>query len=212
MFGAVTLRYNTNKDKEIFSISKNMKDIFDELDITLIPVMQISNLDKIVDMCSFLILTGSPVHINHKLYNKENEINYNAPYRGEDKLDYLLIEKFLQKNKPILGICRGIQVLNVYFGGTLNQRISNHEGIMHYVNIKTNSFLCNIYDEKILVNSTHTQCIDKVANNFKVIAISDDNIIEAIETTNILAVQWHPELLNDKRFFEEFINIYVNKN
>lgn len=208
MFVGITLRYNTKDTRELFTISKNFKDIFDKLGVTIIPICQTSNLDDLADLCSFLILTGSPIHVDSKLYNEEKQIDYESPYSGEDELDYLLIKKFRERNKPILGICRGIQVLNVYYGGTLNQYVPNHEGVNHKINIESESFLSKLYSCETMVNSTHTQALKKVADNFKVTATSDDNIIEAIECGNVIGVQWHPELMNDIEFFKNFINEY----
>ena len=207
---AITLRYSDDNDSERFVISKQFKDIFDELNVALIPVCQTIGLEKIADICDALILTGSPIHVDAKLYGQEvktEPFNYNK----EDELDYKLIDLFLKKGKPILGICRGIQVLNVYFGGTLNQFVDNHEDVMHEVFIKKGSILSKNYSEKIIVNSTHTQALDKVADIFKVIATAEDGIVEAVETDNILAVQWHPEKLNDVKFFQFFIDNYIKK-
>ena len=206
---AITLRYDDN-DGERFVISKQFKDIFDELNVTLIPICQIINLDSIVDICDALILTGSPIHVDAGLYNQEVKTEpFN--YDKEDELDYRLIDLFIKKNKPILGICRGIQVLNVYFGGSLNQFINNHEDVMHDIIIEKDSVLSKNYPERIRVNSTHTQALDKVADGFKVIATTEDGIVEAIETNNILAIQWHPEKLNDVNFFRFFIDNYIKK-
>lgn len=213
MYIAITLRYNETNNKECFTISKYFKDIFEKLNITLIPIFQNTNIDKIVDICDGLILTGSAIHINPELYNEEKDknVNYNFNYNLEDDLDYKLIELFNKKNKPILGICRGIQVINTFFGGSLNQYIPNHEGVTHKVKITDNKFLIKHYENNNIVNSTHTQAIKNVASGFKVIALSNDNCIEAIENNNILGIQWHPELLNDLDFFKEYINYYILK-
>ena len=212
MYIGITLRYEKFKDREVFLLSKKFKDIFDSLNVTLIPIMSITNLDGIVKMCDGLILTGSAIHVNPELYHeeKDKDVNYNFSYQKEDELDYILIKKFSELHKPILGICRGIQVINVYFGGTLKQKILNHEGVEHEVKIYPNSFLYDLYGEKALVNSTHTQAIDKVADDFEVIAVSCDNIIEGIKKDNIIGIQWHPEKLMDKKFFAMFINEYCN--
>lgn len=207
MFIAITLRFEKINDREVFLINKNFKDIFDKLGVTLVPIFQNVNIKKLANLCDAVILTGSPLHVNPKLYNKKEEINYDFSYSKEDDLDYTLIKEFDKLNKPILGICRGIQVINTYFGGTLHQNIKNHEKTTHKINILDNNFLNKIYQEKsMIVNSTHTQCIDKLAENFKICAISEDNVIEAIENKNIIAVQWHPEKLFDYDFFDYFIN------
>lgn len=198
MYIAITLRYDKSDNMELLTINKKFKEIFNELNITLIPIMQTSNLDIIVKLCDGLILTGSPYHVNPSLYGMDENI-----YNFEDDIDYCLIKKFYEKNKPIVGICRGIQVINVYFGGTLKRNIINHERVNHMINIMPNTLLSNIYSKRMEVNSTHTQAVDKVADGFLVSAVSDDGVVEAIEKENIIAVQWHPEKLLDKKFFEK---------
>ncbi len=118
-----------------------------------------------------------------------------------DTYEMKLIEEFYKANKPIFGICRGMQLINVYFGGTLFQDIENGLGLYHRekrhrVITSSNSILRKSYGRHILTNSFHHQAIKTVANEFSVSAICDDDgIIEAIEhhELNIFGVQWHPE-------------------
>ena len=115
--------------------------------------------------------------------------------------------------QPILGICAGIQEINVIFGGTLNQDIPNHklkDQSKHNVKLTMKSFLYDVYkSESIKVNSYHKQSIKDLAPEFKITAISDDGIIEGIEKDNIVAVQWHPEVLYDMNFFGSFIEKFL---
>lgn len=205
---AITLRYEKINNRELYIINQQFEEIFEKLNITLVPILDIKNAKETAINCDALILTGSPIHVNPKLYGEEEKINYEWIYEKEDELDYKIIKEFTKLNKPILGICRGLQIINVYYGGTLNQKINNHEGITHLINIEKNSFLKNIYKEKcISVNSTHTQSINKLAKNFKICAQSNDGTIEAIQKEYIYAVQWHPEKLLDYSFFKWFISI-----
>ncbi len=126
----------------------------------------------------------------------------------------MLIKAFHKANKPILGICAGVQIINVCFGGSLHQDIKNHtskeEITIHSINIEKDSFLEKIYSKnKIEVNSFHHQAINKVAENFKIVATSEDGIVEAIEYKNIVGVQWHPEKSKDMKFFEKYIKMYI---
>lgn len=126
----------------------------------------------------------------------------------------MLIKAFHKANKPILGICAGVQIINVCFGGSLHQDIKNHtskeEITIHPVNIEKGSFLEEIYSKnKIEVNSFHHQAINKVVENFKIVATSEDGIVEAIEYKNIVGVQWHPEKSKDMEFFEKYIKMYI---
>lgn len=131
----------------------------------------------------------------------------------EYKLDKKIIDLFVERRKPILGICGGIQTLNVYFGGDLNQNIINHklkDHTKHNVKIETESFLNEVYEKsEIQVNSYHRQAIRKLAGNFRITAMSDDGIIEAIEDENIIGVQWHPEVLEDMKFFSMFVEKFM---
>lgn len=128
-------------------------------------------------------------------------------------MDKKIIELFHSKNKPIIGICGGMQTLNVYFGGDLNQNILNHklsDGSKHSIDIREKSFLKSVFkNSNTKVNSYHRQCVRKLAPVFKVTATSDDGIIEAIEYKNIIGVQWHPEVLNDMNFFRTFIKRFL---
>lgn len=102
----------------------------------------------------------------------------------------LLNKSFHKSNKPILGICAGIQSINVCFGGSLFQDIPNHtskeETTMHLIKLEKGSFLEKCYGtDMIKVNSSHHQAVNRVADNFKVTTLSEDGIIDAIEYNNI---------------------------
>ncbi len=196
-----------------FFLGTKYKEIFDELGILLIPVISEKYLDEICNMCDALIVTGSSNDVHPKYYNEE-------PIKGKEyKIDeYGLVKNIVQifsnANKPILGICAGIQEINVIFGGTLNQKIPNHnlrDQSKHRIKLSQDSFLCEVYkSDTIEVNSYHQQSVKDLAPNFKITAISEDGIVEGIEKNNIVAVQWHPETLHDIKFFDGFIKKYIN--
>ncbi|QPK80631.1 gamma-glutamyl-gamma-aminobutyrate hydrolase family protein [Schaalia sp. ZJ405] len=111
-------------------------------------------------------------------------------------------------NTPLVGICRGMQILNVAFGGTLTQHIESGEHnnpliledrifVRHPVTIAQNTQLASIYPghERLDVSSAHHQCVEELGTDLAVSARAEDGIVEAIEHTRlpILGVQWHPE-------------------
>lgn len=190
-----------------YYLTEYYKNIFDELNVLLFPVVSDKNLETVCNICDGLIVTGSCIDINPSYYNEE-PIDNNKYDIDEFKLDKAIIELFANANKPILGICGGLQSINVYFGGDLNQNINNHNlnDKLHKINIKENTFLYEIYNSNAYVNSFHHQSIKNAATGFNVSATAEDGTIEAIEKDNIVGVQWHPERVNDLLFFRHFIN------
>ena len=184
---AIIERLENNGKRKPFNIvyylDSSYRKIFDKLDVILIPVISERNIEEISNICDGLILTGSANDVHPKYYNEEN--------------------------KPILGICAGIQELNVIFGGTLFQSIPNHnlkDQSKHIINIEEDSFLYKIYKkDKLEVNSYHKQAIKDVAPGFRIVARCDDGTIEGIEKDNVIGVQWHPESVLDMEIFEGFV-------
>lgn len=211
MILAIIERIENIKEETPFNnryyLTEHYKNIFDELDVLLFPIVSNKNLEKVCNICDGLIVTGSCIDINPSYYN-ETPIEGKNYDIDEFKLDKAVIELFSNANKPILGICGGLQSINVYFGGSLNQNIDNHDlkDKLHKINIKGSTFLHEIYNGNADVNSFHHQSIKDVANGFNVSAKAEDGTIEAIEKDNIVGVQWHPEKVNDLLFFRHFID------
>ncbi len=181
--------------------------------------------DAVMSKTSGLVLTGGP-DVHPGRYGREFDTSRCEIDARRDTLEFYLIELAKRKHLPVLGICRGLQILNVANGGTLFVDIPEDYGTKvihrsdtgvcyHYVTIDTLSLLYNIVKVKrIKVNSSHHQGIKVPAEKFVVNARSDDNFIEGIELKNksgqpfFLAVQWHPERLNDEiseRILRRFI-------
>lgn len=123
-----------------------------------------------------------------------------------DEAEWKLIDAFLQAGKPIFGICRGCQVLNVYFGGSLHQDIEtkarhrldpNLPYLLHSV-VADDPLLESCYGKAFTVNSCHHQAVDRLGNGLRLTATCpDDGVVEAFthESLPVFAVQWHPEKL-----------------
>lgn len=120
------------------------------------------------------------------------ETTYNT-YRDTEEL--ALIRAFCANAKPILGICRGIQALNVFFGGTLLQDMTGHRDTSHFVRTVPNTHTASLLGKRFQTNSYHHQAIDELGQNLYAAAYSRDGMIEAVEHCSlpILGVQWHPE-------------------
>jgi putative glutamine amidotransferase len=170
---------------------------------------------ELFDNCNGLILTGG-TDVYPGLYNDLDDINTDGVYTpGRDSYEIELIENALKSKKPILGICRGNQLLNVYFKGNLisdlekekgvnHSRISDNRIKYHEVNVIPGSMLAQIVKENIAkITSTHHQAIDKPGEGLMINAISTDGVNEGIEYSDksgkafLLGMQWHPELFDD---------------
>ena len=120
---------------------------------------------------------------------------------------------------PILAVCRGMQLLNVYLGGTLNQEIPNHSqgmpiGTYHTVDVAENSHLAQLIPSGTAVNSVHHQSIDTLGQGLVVTARDPrDGVIEALELLDypLVAVQWHPEFLIDQAPHQALFSGLVKK-
>lgn len=149
-----------------------------------------------------LIIPGG-ADIDPALYGEDNKACQGVN-RDLDDLEIGIIEAAVRRKIPILGICRGHQILNVYFGGSLFQDIEHaerHRHIdtgdqCHICRTDRNGFLYDIYKQQdFCVNSAHHQAIKKPGNGIKIIQYCDDGTAEAIchESLPVYGVQWHPE-------------------
>jgi len=156
-----------------------------------------------------LLLTGG-IDVNPCFYNECYRFEQGESSMRRDLYEIELIKKCVQKKKPMLGICRGLQVMNVAFGGALyqdnklagsfiqqHQQKERREYPIHSICIEDHTFLSSIFGNKTYVNSFHHQSISRVADHFMVVARSEDNIIEAIQHQELpfFAVQFHPETM-----------------
>lgn len=222
----VTPRTNILNDSDIFNVYQNYFDAIIKAGgiPVMLPIAKKEDLKQIMNNIDGLLITGGK-DINPNLYNEEVKSYSILADEKEDNNDLNLIEIALNKKIPILGICKGLQILNVYFGGSLYQDIFEEYGTdinhsqsklipkpkndsMNYnTKFNKNTLLYNIFGDEYTINSFHHQAIKDIANNFTISSISTDGIIEAIEDLDkkILAVQWHPErLVYDSKHFEIF--------
>jgi putative glutamine amidotransferase len=159
-------------------------------------------------------------------YGEEPHFLLGQTNPDRDAFELALIAEAMKQGKPILAICRGMQLLNVSAGGTLYQDLSLYENYSvkhlqaptneifpsHSVHIDRDTILGSFLPENYIVNSYHHQAVKEVGMGLRAIAHAKDGVVEALESVDpkkrILAVQWHPEMDWDRREEEEEIFRY----
>jgi putative glutamine amidotransferase len=180
------------------------------------------------------VVIGGGDDVDPALYGRplleEGNVEVDA---ARDAIDFPVFDEAWRKGVPILGICRGLQVVNVARGGTLIQDLplESPSDVAHRhpkkpnrrdhpVEIRPDTRLAKIAGASVIdVNSRHHQAVDQPARDFVVTATAPDGVIEALETQDgrwLVAVQWHPENLTDdpaaRRLFREFVDAVRNRS
>ena len=232
----ITLDLTRNSEKYKYASSpwyalrKNYADsILEAGGIPIMVTYSHDSIDTILKLIDGLVIPGGDEDIDPKFYNQQIISDKVRTNNERAEFELALTKRALAKNLPFLGICGGMQVLNVALGGSLIQHIPdylqseiNHEQPppkdipSHPIIIKPQTILSKLADghDEIMVNSTHHQAVDKVGNGLIVSAVAPDSIIEAIESPNhkfVIGVEWHPEYLNsnnlDFNLFKGLINV-----
>ena len=186
----------------------------------LIPDLDKSDLENFLEEMDGFVFQGG-TDVAPESYGQspiENNAWPGDPVR--DQFELGIMDYAIKHDKPILGICRGFQLMNVYFGGTLFQDITTqrpnsfvhrdaelYDQLNHDIQFKPNSFLSTLYDEegKGRVNSVHHQGVDKLGSELEVFATcAEDELIEAFGCTRfepgkVMGVQWHPEFFYNSK-------------
>ena len=166
----------------------------------------------VMDNLDGVLLPGSDSDVDPLRYGAEPHRNLGSVHPVKDETDLLVLQEIERRRMPLLGICFGMQILNVSRGGTLVQdipsqlpdAIKHQQGAprdrpSHTVSVAERSILSELAEaEPVLVNSHHHQAVDKVGRDLIATAWSTDGLIEALEDSRperfVVAVQWHPEL------------------
>jgi putative glutamine amidotransferase len=171
-----------------------------------------SVVDAYLDRVSAVVVTGGAFDVPPEAYGETAREGLGPLKPSRTAFETLVLHAALRRKVPVLGICGGMQLLNVVLGGTLYQDLHRelpgareHEQRhdrgqpSHPVEVREGSVLADVLGRgQLMVNSTHHQAVSRVAATVKVSASSPDGVVEAIECTDhpfALGVQWHPELL-----------------
>lgn len=184
-------------------------------------------LEQLAKMCDGFLFTGGH-DVSPELYSEKPVDDSVICCKGRDEMESWYLKYAISSDKPLLGICRGIQFINAALGGTLYQdlptqrssEIDHHQKPpydipVHTVSIVKDSPLGKLLDtEQLSVNSYHHQAVKDLSPRLKAMAISTDGLIEAVfmpEHRFLWAVQWHPEFsyltdINSRKIFKAFID------
>ena len=186
----------------------------------------ISNPDfarEYVNRIDKLILSGGQ-NVDPSYYGEEKTIDSKDYFLDRDIWEVALVKEAIAQGKPVLGVCRGLQLYNAVTVGSLNQAIDGHAEkgpfeITHKIVTENGSQLQQIYGREQEVNSVHRQSLKKLAPHLKVTARSSkDDVIEGVESFTdapFIGVQWHPEfllghkLLKDQGLFDYFVKSFT---
>jgi putative glutamine amidotransferase len=175
--------------------------------------------ESVVDHIDGLLVSGGG-DINPLSYNEEIHENLVRPCPERDSFEAIILQEAYNRDIPVLGICRGIQAVNVAFSGTLHQNITTE---IHHVQsppvfmpthwIDCTGWLEEMLGRRIQVNSFHHQSINALAQGFEITARASDGVIEGIQHRKkpIYGVQFHPEWMYEKYpIFLELFRYFVN--
>jgi putative glutamine amidotransferase len=178
-------------------------------------------LDHFLKTCDGWLLTGGG-DVSAKFYAPKMPAAQRKKISGadevRDEMEIYVLRKLRERDQPVFGICRGIQVMNVAFGGTLFPHLGGHrnpqpDAFAHKIEWTEDGKLRRAMEGFDRVNTSHHQAVDRLARGFKVVARSPEGIVEAVELPNArfyCGVQFHPERLVKKahqfqKLFREFV-------
>lgn len=173
-----------------------------------------SCIDAYLDRVSGLVLTGGAFDIPPQAYGEQPREGLGPVKQARTAFELAVLRAALQRHLPVVGVCGGMQLINVAFGGTLVQDIARelpaarpHEQKhdraqpQHPVDVKDGSLLAECVGRgQLMVNSTHHQAVRDVGKGLIVSAVAPDGVVEAIEAPAdgfVVGVQWHPEMMVD---------------
>lgn len=200
----------TKEDASIHRVTENMTKAVAAMNVEMItldyPLNQ-EEFDKILPALDGVIMAGGP-DVHPKYFGQEIDPYCGAITEDRDIMELYVMKWAMENDIPVLGVCRGMQLINVALGGTLHQDVVHHMGIVHRQSegmvywhdavFEGDSMLRRLVgSERYPVNSYHHQAVDRLADGLVATAYNPDGLIEAYErpaSRFLMAVQWHPEV------------------
>jgi len=207
------------------TVNVGLSDLAEEAGAVPLLLTPTAHVEEVLERIDGLVLQGGgDVHPEH--YGGELHPQTNTLDRRRDEFELELLRGARERRMPVLGICRGIQLVNVGYGGTLvqhlpevtdldHEQLGSWDAVAHRVEIAPGSRLAHVLGTTELdVNSVHHQAVDRLGAGLRPVAWADDGVVEAIEheTEPVLAVQWHPEWTasvdwaRQRRLFESLVS------
>jgi putative glutamine amidotransferase len=178
-------------------------------------ITPLNDIDIISKLINGLLITGGD-DLDPNYYGEKPMIELKLVSKKRSDFEFSILKRMVFLKKPILGICYGMQLINVLYGGSLYQDIalqlsvkSDHRRGYHKIYIRKNKFF---KEGCYVVNSTHHQAIRRKGKNISVFAYSLDNLIEGIYKRDypfLVGVQWHPERIMFNRLSTEIFNKFI---
>lgn len=186
----------------------------------VVPLVDPGRIPGYLDQLDGLVVSGG-IDIDPAAYGADRLPVCQASQPERDEFERQLWLEIIQRDFPTLGICRGVQSLNVACGGTLLQDLPAHgvhpepEAETHLVTIEPGSGLAALVGaDTLATNSWHHQGVDELGSGLRVTGRAPDGVVEAIEVEaapGVLTVQWHPELVNDRPAHLQFFTDLVER-
>ncbi|USS88215.1 gamma-glutamyl-gamma-aminobutyrate hydrolase family protein [Fructilactobacillus hinvesii] len=191
----------------------------------IIPMTDLEMVPGYVDLIDGLIIPGGQ-DVDPQLFGETSQQKESVHYLPHDHFEMALVREMLKQHKPLLGICRGLQVINVTLGGSLHQDVNTDfptsaiehvefqkpQAEIHELEVEPGSALAHAMGTHPQVNSIHHQALKDVAAPLHVTAKARDGVIEGAETNDasVVGVQWHPELMweQDQRDEQLFLDFF----
>ncbi len=156
--------------------------------------------EEYIKICDGFVFIGGSNDCTPQIYQAQNTHSKGCNL-SQDKEELQLMSLIEKSKKPLLGICRGMQLMNIYFGGSLIQDVTNSQLHCQYTNQDISVHSVTINESRYLpsgeynVNSVHHQAVQKIGSNLLITSTSEDGIIESLEHKTLpwIGVQWHPE-------------------